>query len=137
MIFEALLEFSLTSLSFPEAFENALREFRERARITDEHLFDQAHAHAELGANILDQKLPGWARKVAGKHIYISNPNMCILARLFGSYTRGLDTLGIEGTEADRFGFRVSLKTREGDVRVHNSTYYYRKAWEAQIALRT
>jgi hypothetical protein len=139
MFIDALLEVPLTSKSsFSEAVENAVRHFRERARTTDERLFAQAFVQTERGAQRLDQKNPqGWVQFIGRATIRISDQNNCILAVIYGSYADGLRALGITDTRAHLFGFRVQLRVRPNDIRVHSSDYYYRRAWVTHIAMRS
>jgi hypothetical protein len=55
------------------------------------------------GAALLDKERPGWRDQISPAELDISCSWRCVLGQLYGSYTTGLDALGLE-TPSD-FGF--------------------------------
>lgn len=50
-------------------------------------------ARVQRGAELLDEKLPGWERKIDLGTLEISNPCLCVLGQAFGEFTGGLGLL--------------------------------------------
>lgn len=58
----------------------------------------------ELGANLMDTKVPGWFKGIDFKRLHISDGNHCILSQTLGNFWRGCETLGIKSGDAVNFG---------------------------------
>lgn len=87
-----------------------------------------------LGVRLLDQKVPGWDRRIDLDRLDMSYPfnhrpasKCCVLAQLFGSYVEGLIALG------QHSGAGLGFNYEDG------GNYSYRDldaAWTAEILSR-
>jgi hypothetical protein len=60
------------------------------------------------GATFLDNVNPGWYREIDTGNMDVSDEGGdCPLRQLYGSYTKGVDTLGITSERAVELGFNV------------------------------
>jgi hypothetical protein len=58
------------------------------------------------GAELLDERLPGWRKAIDPDALDMSDGCDCILGAIFGDYDKGLDVLGLDPLrEAQRYGF--------------------------------
>jgi len=53
-------------------------------------------SRVDAGARLLDQKLPSWYRGVALDELAMQSCDRCILGQIYGSYTEGCDSLGLD-----------------------------------------
>jgi hypothetical protein len=60
----------------------------------------------QRGAQLLDEKYPGWADRIDLRSFSISSPWLCILGQLFGGYLEGVYSLNIVQQEA-LYGFNI------------------------------
>lgn len=61
------------------------------------------------GANLLDQKVPGWDGRINEYALNIAHVRCCVLGQLFSDYGLGLFKLHLEPWEGRHLGF-------EGDI---------------------
>lgn len=73
-----------------------------RYREVSEEQADAALLRIGRGAGLLDSAVPGWALQVNVCTIRLESPMRCILGQLYGDYSRGCLSLGVEG---DEYGF--------------------------------
>ena len=71
-----------------------------------------ANRHALRGAKLLDEKSPGWAKRVHLRSIDMSDPFYCVLGQRYGTYSDGLLELNLESREEISHGFLVSFSER-------------------------
>ena len=64
-----------------------------------------AEANAERGANLLDEKYPGWYKKINLDNLDITSCFRCILGQLYGSYENGIDILSMHFYTSTHYGF--------------------------------
>lgn len=57
------------------------------------------HAAAHRGAVVLDVLRPGWPVWVNACELDLSRISGCVLRQVFGSFERGLEALGLDGTD--------------------------------------
>ncbi len=58
------------------------------------------------GAELLDERLPGWPHHVDADKLDLGNSCNCPLGQIFGDYDDAVDILGLEKPE--RFGFHLA-----------------------------
>lgn len=59
-------------------------------------------------ARLLDEHYPGWYEKIDLNEFNVHLTTNCILAYVFGSFTKGLRELGLELEDAYKYGFAAS-----------------------------
>jgi hypothetical protein len=70
----------------------------------------QYQTSAPAGADLLDNRYPGWRTRVNRDLFHISNFYRCVLAQIYGEYVHGLKELGIyENREAFAYGFSLPV----------------------------
>lgn len=68
----------------------------------------------QTGMALLDEKAPGWERRIDLDHLHLGDCMTCVLGYVFGSFHAGLGTLRTEiyrrevWRPAEDFGFNVS-----------------------------
>lgn len=65
----------------------------------------------EAGAAFLDERHPGWVDDIDTEKLDLIDCRVCVLGQLFGSFSRGLDTLDLGDRSARRFGFDTFLES--------------------------
>lgn len=60
------------------------------------------------GSNLLDRVRPGWRDEIDLDTLDIGSLDCCVMGQLYGSYTRGLDALGLTG-KATAHGFSLGM----------------------------
>lgn len=60
---------------------------------------------AAKGARKCDEMLPGWYRKIDVPRLDISLPNRCVCGQLGGTYSRGLELVGLSYAGGASYGF--------------------------------
>lgn len=68
-------------------------------------VYDPPEIMVRNGAEVLDEKKPGWHKEVAVDELEILCSNYCILGQVYGHYVDGLDALGIDMDESWMYGF--------------------------------
>ncbi len=58
------------------------------------------------GAELLDERLPGWPHHVDADKLDLAHSCNCPLGQIFGDYDDGIEILGLEKPE--RFGFHLA-----------------------------
>jgi len=72
-----------------------------------EEVLERAREYAALGAQLLDEERPGWAREIDLEMLNMASPCNCVLGQIFGHYDYGLRCLGLGyGRE---YGFNKSV----------------------------
>lgn len=64
--------------------------------------------NAPKGRDLLNDREPGWFRRINPEWFFIGDPHQCVLGQVYGSYERGKEVLfgNIDAyKEADRYGF--------------------------------
>lgn len=62
------------------------------------------------GADFLDHKVPGWAKRINPRALDVSSCVRCVLGQLFDHYSDGLAFLDVEeGDSTVRLGFDLDL----------------------------
>ena len=61
----------------------------------------------DAGTELLEMKFPGRLANVDDKRLKMWDPELCILALVFGSYEAGLKALGISEEAGENFGFNA------------------------------
>jgi hypothetical protein len=56
------------------------------------------------GAQLLDEKVPGWERRIHVGTLDIATTTHCVLGQVFGSYGRGTALLGLQ-SRGGSYGF--------------------------------
>lgn len=59
------------------------------------------------GMSFLDAEKPGWRSELNLSRLNVASCDVCVLGQLFGDYDDGLTELGIDNTEAKRYGFNT------------------------------
>lgn len=63
-------------------------------------------ANVKRGAQLLDERLPGWRSHVDPDQLDVSSGCRCPLGQIFGDYADGADLLGLDArTEQANHGF--------------------------------
>lgn len=52
-------------------------------------------ANVQRGVELLDERLPGWRKRVNADDLSLSSDCDCILGQLFGSYDAGVELLDV------------------------------------------
>ncbi len=63
-------------------------------------------AQVEKGMALFDQKKPDWLKDIDENKLNIGDPNACALTQIYGSFSGGLQELGISG-RGHEFGFNL------------------------------
>ena len=90
-------------------------------------------AFVKAGAQVLDEKWPkGWAHLIDTdpKKFRMSDKGKCVLTQLYGSFTKGLDSIELKLSRAGTFGFDAI----QDDHPVEH--FNLRKAWIDEIQKR-
>ena len=91
----------------------------------------------ELGAALLDQEKPDWFNLVDMKKFNINRPTDCILGQIYGSYSIGIDAIGLKiGREAFNHGFINFYYDKYGRLLQSNSDILYSSMWQKEINKR-
>lgn len=61
--------------------------------------------NVQRGAELLDERLPGWRDEIDQDFLDLGNTCNCVLGQLFGSYDRGVKVLGLHDSQASALGF--------------------------------
>jgi hypothetical protein len=64
-------------------------------------------AAVKRGARLLDQREPGWARKVKLTKLDLSNPCLCVLGQIYGRFSTGHYALGFAMADHVSHGFTL------------------------------
>lgn len=62
-------------------------------------------SRAAKGAELLDDKVPGWAEKIGLATLMMWSCSWCVLGQLFNDYGGGMKQLGLTAQEALEYGF--------------------------------
>ncbi len=65
----------------------------------------------ELGADFLDERLPGWRNEIDPETLALESSCDCVLGQLFGDYERGMSLLGVDYGQSRVLGFRRGRTT--------------------------
>ena len=79
---------------------------------------------ASRGAQLLDQRVPGWFDRIDPNRLDIRYSGVCVLGQLYGGYAIGCKQLGIGFCRAVGYGFQVIILGSPN------------KAWRREIASR-
>lgn len=102
-----------------------------------EVLFD-VRARVGRGAELLDQRRPGWAGAIDAERIDMAHTRDCILGQVFGNYPEACDFLGILHDHAtSRLGFVGGVLGLFLSPLGHLEDRLLRDAWIAEVRRRT
>lgn len=62
-------------------------------------------ARAEAGAQLLDEKHPGWHQLIDLDQLKMASYRRCILGQLYGKYWAAREALGVDGQGQYDYGF--------------------------------
>lgn len=82
----------------------------------------------DRGAQRLDQKDRFWFLKIDSPTLNLQFAETCVLGQVFVNYRTGLQVLGIERSQAVRFGFHIAVFSLNFDR--------LDQAWKREIACR-
>lgn len=68
-------------------------------------VYDPAEIKVRNGANLLDEKKPGWYREVAVDELEILCCNYCVLGQVYGHFMDGVLELNVDIHDAWMYGF--------------------------------
>ena len=57
------------------------------------------------GAAFLDERLPGWRKRIRLDELDLSSGCNCVLGQTLGGYDEGKELLGLSEREVERYGF--------------------------------
>lgn len=81
------------------------------------------------GAALLDERSPGWFRRIDTDRLHIASSTQCVLAQLYTGYDLGKEALDIAWGESARHGFVCG----DGPVCVCD---WLTDIWKGEIARR-
>lgn len=61
--------------------------------------------NVQRGADLLDDRLPGWRKRVNPNHLDLGNTCNCVLGQTLGDYGEAVELLGLTQAESRKFGF--------------------------------
>lgn len=85
---------------------------------------------AARGATKLDEMKPGWTNRVDERTLDMTSPERCVLGQVFGSYSYGLEQLGLRNRIA--YGFDLN----DLDFIFPFAWTRLRQAWKREIRAR-
>lgn len=97
---------------------------------------EEISCRAEKGARFLDERNPGWERKIT-RPIKVASTHECPLAQLYTRYRDGTKILNLSDNDALELGFRGDH--REIGTTAHASRVYYSllsSSWEREVLKR-
>ena len=59
----------------------------------------------EKGIALLDSENPNWAKRIHANTLNMASGYLCVLGKIYGSFTQGAYILGISLFEANEYGF--------------------------------
>lgn len=59
----------------------------------------------EKGIALLDSENPNWAKRIHAYSLDMESGYLCVLGKIYGSFTQGVAILGISFFEANEYGF--------------------------------
>lgn len=83
-------------------------------------------ANVTRGANLLDEKEPGWYRQIEPSTLQMNHGDKCVCGQLFDGYGKGLRALGIRMKDGEHYGFN---SVGPGYLKL-------RKLWIEEVELR-
>lgn len=92
----------------------------------------EAAKRVASGMELLDEKIPGWTKKIELESLNIAFSHDCILGQLFGNYLRGLRHLSLK--EGDNFGFDSGEHASDETIYITQSDLI--EAWKNAIRKR-
>lgn len=71
----------------------------------------KAQDNVERGAELLDEKEPGWWKEIEEERLKMRNCDKCVLGRVYGDYYKGKAKLGMAGSieEPRIYGFDMDV----------------------------
>lgn len=72
-------------------------------------LFRKELTDTQKSALLLDEKYPGWDKKVNLRTLQMWDADNCVLAQLYGNYSRGLSAIGLVSIH-ENYNFATDTK---------------------------
>ena len=66
---------------------------------------DRIPPNVRRGAEMLDERLPGWRDRVNPGRLKLDSECGCVLGQVLGGYSEGVKLLGLNDRDAERYGF--------------------------------
>ncbi len=85
----------------------------------------------QSGAQLLDERRPGWYREIDIAQLDIALGSKCILGQVYGSYFEGVKAIGLACGQTAPYGFAVTFSGPAPDNYANLTA-----AWREEIALR-
>ena len=61
--------------------------------------------NARRGAELLDERLPGWRKRIRPDELDMADECNCVLGQVLGGYSGGKKLLGLSEREVELYGF--------------------------------
>jgi len=87
---------------------------------------------AAKGAAVMDQRKPGWRKRINLEAFSVASVRACVLGQNYGSYGAGMEALGIGRTGAAELGFIWPCGQVDNDELIRALD----EAWRSQIGKR-